>query len=489
MAEPEEGTRMSTTTRRDFVKAVVATSGAALVGCGSDDPKDTGTAIDAGAPDGAASHDAGAGGAQPAMDARPPLIPPEETPESSAFPLGISAGDVSSTSAIVWTQYAGAKTLVVTVWLMDGENYASEMGTFDTEPADSGFVHVDVEGLTAGSRFRYAFFEVVDGKRKARSPIGRFRAAIADDSEEVLVFGAVSCTDRALPFDTLARAAERTDLDAFLFLGDNSYCDGAEVLADYRALYVEHFGKPEHRALRASTSMLITWDDHEVENDFFPELIGAQKLADATQAFFEHAPVGRASEAPNRIWRKARWGKTAEIFVLDCRSERRTSTIFTGEDQYLSPEQLAWLKQGLKQSQAKFKLILNSVPITNMPFLWDAYTTDRWEAYPKQRDEILDFIDSEPISGTVWLSGDFHLAFISHVASDGPGASQLEVLVGPGAQTPSPLAWTLQAPQFEWATDENNYVALHLDPKSETLRVVHHDGAGGVLHDVSYPLS
>ena len=233
----------------------------------------------------------------------------------------------------------------------------------------------------------------------------------------------------------------------------------------------------------AGSSMLITWDDHEVLNDYNPETVDAALAADARQAFFEHAAIERVAADPDRIWRSARWGHSVEVFVLDCRSERKPSA-----DQYISPEQMAWLKAGLSQSPAVFKVIMNSVPITDMPLLWDAYQVDRWEGYDAQRTEILEHIDQQGIEGVLWVAGDFHLAFIARVANSGAGASQLEVLVGPGAQNSNVLVGTLNPPQFEWATGENNFTALHFAPTTKKVRIVHYGGDGNPIHDAQYDL-
>lgn len=417
-------------------------------------------------------------------DAPQPVSPPEPIPEAPHFALGVSAGDLADDRGMLWTKYTGTAPLAAFLWRMNGDSYVEEHGPFTATPNDGGFVHVALEGLQPGARYRYAFVELQGGMRVARSAIGRFRAPIADTASEVLTFGAVACTDKSKPLAVLARAAERTDLDAFLFCGDNAYCDGAQTLADYRAEYAAHFGRAEHVAVRASTGMYITWDDHEVKNDFNPENISEAQLAAAFRAFFEHAPI--AETTPRRIWRSARWGKTAEIFVLDCRSERKPSTILSSNPQYISIEQMTWLKAGLAASPAVFKIIINSVPITNMPNVWDTYPTDRWEAYGAQRTEILRFIDDANITGVVWLSGDFHLAFISHVSTSGPGANQREVLAGPGAQSSNPLESSLFAPQFSFKTGTNNYTTLKLDPVARSVTVGYHDADGKLFHSESF---
>ena len=448
-------------TRRDLLKGVAV--GTVAIGCGSsssggDDGVDT---PDAALPD--------------------PIDPPDGVVESMAFPLGVSVGDLAGPRGVMWTRYTGTAALTAYAWRMDGDSYVEEIGPITAMPKDGGFVHVAFEGLKAGAQYRYAFIE---GDRTARSRIGRFRAPTSGN--EVVTFGAISCVDQANNDSAVARAALAPDLDAFLFLGDNAYCDGAKTVGDYREKYELHFGRVAHRDLRASTGMYITWDDHEVDNDWNPETLAADQLAAAFQCFFDHAPYMRPTASPNRIWRSARWGTTVEVFVLDCRSERKPSTRNNAGAQYLSPDQIAWLEQGLATSPCRFKLIMNSVPITNMPNVWDLYKVDRWEAYDAQRTRILKHIDDNQIKGVLWLSGDFHLAFISKVSTSGAGATQREVLCGPGAQDSNALLSSLTGSQFSFKTGTNNFTTLRFDPVGGEVRVTYVDGEGTAFHTEAF---
>lgn len=461
--------------RRTVLKGLAA--GATLVACGGD-PRE-------------ASPDAGSVDATtPPPDARP-IVPPEGTPAAAAtaFPLGISSGDLAGDRGVLWTRYAGsAGALAVIVWRMTGADhatYAEELAPITVTPADGGFVHAPVTGLAPGARYRYAFVELDGEVRVARSEIGRFRAPLAAGAREVITLGAVSCTKDNRPLDVLARAAERDDLDAFVLCGDTAYCDGATSLDDYRAKYVDHIGRAEHVALRARTALYATWDDHEVDNNWNPEDTPAAQVATATRAFFEHAPLARIAGAEDRIWRSARWGDTLELFVLDCRGERRPSTRDTAGAEYISPAQLAWLQAGLAASTAVFKVIVNSVPITEMPLVWSV-SSDRWEAYAAQRTALLAFIDAQAITGVVWLAGDFHLAFISRVSASGPGATQREVLCGPGAQIGNPLVTSLTASRFSFRTATNNHTTLRFDPDTAEVQVAYHDGDGTAFHTESF---
>jgi len=481
---PDEGAPAPRTTRRGFLRTTAVATAAFAVGCGGEIALgDASTQEDGGAGD-AGADDTDDGGRDAGIDAGPPqpVVPPEETPEVGAFGIGIASGDVSTSAATVWTRYDGSAPLAVAVWEMDGESYALLVTQSDCTPAEGGFVHVEIGGLTAGRRYRYAFFELAGNARTGRSPIGRFRASIAPDALEPLIVGAVSCTSNGRGKETLERAGERDDLDVFLLLGDTTYNDGASTIDEFRASWAESLGSPGWMAVRRATSVLATWDDHEVDNDFDPE---DRDLTTPRQAYFENLPVRRDPVSPNRLWRAVRWGLTAEIFVLDGRGERRPSTR-GAEDIYLSREQMDWLKAGLTSSPCMFKLIANSVPIGDFPF---PLAQDRWEGYGAQRTEILSHIDDEAIDGVVWISGDFHFASFGFVSPSGPGSTQREILAGPGAQTGNPGAFILNRTQFPWSSTTNNYTSLELLPAQRRIRVWWHEGDGSVLEvrEIDYP--
>ena len=477
--------------RRGFLETTALAAAGLAVGCGGDD--DVPPSPDAGGrPDAGLPVDGGldAGGLDAGLpDAgRPAVEPPDDTPEVATFGLGVASGDVTTEQVILWTRYDGSAPLRLVVWEMMGDVYARTVYDAAEAPRDGGFVHVDVAGLTAGLRYRYAFFEMDTDARVGRSTVGRFRAAIPDSSREPLTIGATSCTRNGRAFDTLSHAAGRDDLDIFLNLGDTTYNDDAVTLGEYRAKWAENLGTDGYRALRAAVSGISTWDDHEVENDYDPERLPAAQMAAALAAFEENTPFRPDPAAPGRIWKRLRWGQTLEVFVLDCRSERLPSTRTSGSPIYVSREQMDWFKAGLLASPAVFKLIMNSVPISDFPFAFDLARNDRWEGYGAQRDEILQHIDDNAIGGVLWVSGDFHMASMGRVSPSGVGASQIEVLVGPGNNNPNVLAATLGGPQFDWATSSNNYAVLELDPATAEVRIWYHDADDLVIETRTYAL-
>ena len=422
-----------------------------------------------------------AGSAEAKLGSRsPPLALREQC--DVRFPLGVASGDVTSSTVVLWTRAALATPLRCTVWSVDANEALVEVASVDAVPADGGTVHVEVTGLVPSTAHRFVFFDSLG----TRSPTGCFATAPPDDALVPLVFGATACTKNGKGFGVIGAAARRTDLSFFVHLGDTVYADGSLTLPDYRASWTQNLSTADYRALRSSMSVFATWDDHEVQNNWDAESIDPAQASCARQAFFEHQPLQQVGVVPGRIWKKKRWGKTAELFILDGRGERRSSA---GHEQYISREQMDWLKAGLLASAAVFKIIVNSAPIMKTPFFFGLSRGEQWTSHPTQRDEILGFIDGNHIRGVLWVSGDFHLGVVGRVSGSGYGANAYEVLCGPGAQTPNPLGFLMRGSQFDWVSGENNYGAIHLDPQTGIARVVHHDIDDTVIADHSLQLA
>lgn len=387
----------------------------------------------------------------------------------------------------MWTRYDGARPLALSVWEGDAERPLPDFNDREVVVEPGGFVHVDVEGLTPGAVYRYAFRE--KGEAGMASREGRFRTALAPGSLARVSLGATSCTRNGMPMEVMRRAGMQ-GVDAFLLLGDTIYADGdppaARTVAQYRDKWTENLSTEGYRALRASAGLVAIWDDHEFANNWAGETIDPELRANGAQAFFEHTPLRRPQDAPDRIWRSLRWGATVELFALDCRGERKPSTRLTPDAEYISKAQLAWLKQALADSPARFKVILNSVPIGQYADLFQLQVDDRWEGYPAQRAEILQYVEDQHIPGVIWLSGDFHMAAAGRAAASGPGTGALEILAGPGAQNANPVAGKIHAPQLDFTSPANNFAVLDLDPERGEVRVSFYDEDGDVFFARTY---
>lgn len=400
-----------------------------------------------------------------------------EVPAPPDFPLGVSAGDPQPDGAVLWTRYVGHHAL-----MLELERLGEAPTTREVTPDETGIVIAPLTGLAPGEWYAYAFVAHDGGVEVARSERGRFRTAPALDALVPLHFGASSCARQTAAMTPFVRAAEEFEFDAFLLLGDTVYADGATTLEEYREKWRGALARRPNRLLRASTGVINTWDDHEIVNDARGDLVPPARLEAARQAIFEHQPWTSDGAMPRRLWRRLRFGLTAELFVLDCRSERNRE-----RDEYLSREQLDWLKAGLAASPARFKLILNSVPMSSYPGgFFGAFAHDRWEGWPTQRLELLRFIDETPIDGVVWLTGDFHMGVAGRVAKEGPGSTQVELACGPAGSSANPSPSYPSPPQFDFATAVQNLVSLRLDPIAGRIQAQFLDGGTRTLFERTY---
>lgn len=362
------------------------------------------------------------------------------SPVPAAFPQGVASGDVTDTSAIVWTRAGTAEPL--TVHVAADEQFAGAVFSAEAAPAHEADLTVkfDVTGLSPQTTYYYRF--VSAGGEV--SEVGRFRTAPSPDAEVPLRFIFSGDSNFVFgPFSVLASAADE-DADFFVWFGDTTYADmtagSAPVavdLAGYRAHYRQDRGDPHLGRLLAHTATWVGWDDHEVVNDYAgldPATFGSlARLEAAYTAFFEYMPIReKAMPAdPFRTYRSFHYGALAEFFLLDVRQYREPSARAACDgalDPYgllggagsadpdciarlseprtmLGAQQLAWLKDGLAGSAARYKFVVSGLQMSFMGLV----PYDHWDGYDAERKELLEFIDAGRIEGVWFLATNAHM--------------------------------------------------------------------------------
>lgn len=382
-------------------------------------------------------------------------------PSAAAFPQGVQCGDPHPDSVILWTRTPSASCeLVVARWTDGAWAEAEPLGC---TVEDGGFVHIEVD-FEPDQPFAYQFRDG-DG---ALSPVGYGRSAPAPDAAVSLVIGATSCASQGHgDYPSMPAALSRGPMDLWCWLGDTIYNDGVYNTSGYRGNWQNQLGKDGFQAVLGTTPGVFTWDDHEVDNDWGDTVNGPEvdpgRLEIAYQAFFDHTPTRRFDD-PRRIYRSFRLGRTAEVFVMDCRGERDEEG-----GVYISEAQMQWLLEALSASTATWKLLLNSVPISDLPGPYDIdqVIRDRWDGYPTQRAQLLDHIASNEITGVLFVSGDVHHGTFCRVdAAGGAGANLLEIFTGPAGSSLNPLGNLLEnePDQFLWSAAVWNCVRMELHP-------------------------
>ena len=368
---------------------------------------------------------------------------------ATGISLCCMSGDVTSHGATVWLRAAPGSHVAV--------HYGTDptLRDFSTTPestVDSGTDYtakIELQGLQAGTTYYYR--PAVTGKKPG--PIARFLTAPRpDDLTPVRFCFSGDSREGYQPF-TIMDSICSMEPHFFLHLGDTIYADiggRASRLPDFWAKYrANRHDFPSQRLFR-ETSAYVIWDDHEVENDYEP---GHPLMPIGRQAFLDYWPIQRNPDDAHRLYRSFRWGKGAELFILDTRQYRNRV-----KGTMLGREQKRWLFEGLASSTAQFKFIATSVQLSGI-------RRDGWFGFPAERDELIRRIANEKIKGVVFLSADVHYAAVSRI----PGSFGLkEVTAGPiGA--PMNVITNGNASRFEfWSNETFNYAMITVDPRSST---------------------
>jgi len=449
---------------------ILCASSLVLGGCDDDDgDTDAAVEVDAGARDGGApGEDAGpfvcanpaweSGGTPPGTPApRVTELAVDRTVDGAAsvafdaaavsldearFDLGVQAGAMTADAALLWTHVSDPGPVTVRVWR--ASETAGEVSLAVEQIADSmdgGYVHAQVSGLAPATRYGYAFFTGGAPDFTGRSAIGSFVTAPPAGEQATVRFAATSCTNQSTrPFEALSAMAGE-DPDLFVHVGDILYNDGVTpTRAAYRANWAAQLDDPGFRDLLSATGAYFTWDDHEVTDSAEYFEVPQSRRDIAYDTYFETLATPSVTRDGRRdLWTSYTWGDAVEIIVLDSRAERDEASREGPDARYISAEQMAFVQERLLNSTATFRVLLNSVPITGLPIPPWAFEFDRWQGYAAQREELLSFIVDNEIENVWFLTGDFHLGFVSRVEIDGGARDIWEVAVGPGGSSSNPL--------------------------------------------------
>jgi len=405
---------------------------------------------------------------------------------SGPFRHGVASGDPQPTSVVLWTRVtpteaaqpgSGRGPTADVQWeVATDERFRSvvQRGTVRTGAGRDHTVKISVGRLEPARWYYYRFRH--DG---TASRTGRTRTAPATGAAPGnLRLGVVSCANlQAGWFNPYRALAERDDLHAILHLGDYLYEYGPGEygygranqdirrhrpahemvsLADYRQRHAQYKQDPDLQDLHARYPFIVTWDDHETANDAWAGGAENHQPADgdwavrkrnARYAYDEWMPLRMSGTTAlrdgARLYRRFRFGRLAEISMLDLRSYRtRQGTQATTGDAdatITGDAQLQWLTDGLRSSGAQWKLIGNPVMIAPVDFgtlphdlvtvvngvTGDllppdgvAYNVDQWDGYTADRRELHRHLRNEQVTDVVFVTGDIHSAWACELPVD-----------------------------------------------------------------------
>ncbi|MFC7220056.1 alkaline phosphatase D family protein [Streptomyces polyrhachis] len=382
------------------------------------------------------------------------------------FTLGVASGDPRPGSVVLWTRLApalfepgnGLPDLALPVsWEVAHDERFSRIaarGTTLAHPEFNHSVHVDADQLDADRRYFYRF-------RTGGwiSPVGRTRTAPATAADNgSLSFGVVGCQRYDQGHWTAYRHLADEDLHAVFHTGDYQYeyavnsTAGARAypagtlppilnretvtLDDYRLRYALYHSDPDMRAAHAAHPFIVTWDDHETENNYAgdhsenndpPEEFLIRRAA-AYRAYWENMPL-RAPQQPTgpdmRLYRRLHFGRLAQFDVLDTRQYRSVQAPGPNWQAphpasadpartMLGAGQERWLQDGWQRSRALWNVLPQQVVLSerrDQPTPDYLVSHDSWDGYAAPRERLLAGAEAAGIENLVVLTGDVHVHY------------------------------------------------------------------------------
>lgn len=359
------------------------------------------------------------------------IVDPRALVGPGRFLDGVASGEPTHDAVTFWSRLrtdrpvSGAQLVVAED---AGMTRTVATAVVPTGRALDGALKVRVDGLKPGRHYWYTWTSAEDV-----SPVGRTKTAPAPGSRDTVRLGYSSCQSYTDGFFNAHRDAVGEDLDLYVFLGDYTYeyeepeptaagrADVASVdLASYRTKLQLYRSDPDLRELHRLHPCVHIWDDHEVHNNYneIGDALSAQQRSAGYRASFEWLPRMAFPDDRYRIYKTLKYGNTAEILLLD---QRQYRTVAAGgrPPSMLGTTQQAWLKERLKASTARWKIIANQAMFAPLGVTqYVPVNPDQWDGYPDDRDDLERFIAEEGIDDVVFITGDIHM-FMGNVIERG----------------------------------------------------------------------
>ncbi|MGH9831522.1 MAG: alkaline phosphatase D family protein, partial [Blastocatellia bacterium] len=376
------------------------------------------------------------------------------------IPFGAQSGDITANRAVIWSRSDRPARMIVEYATTESfQNSRRIIGPSAIEPTDFT-ARVDLADLPAGQRifYRLTFQDLNDLKVFSEPVAGSLRTAPNTKRDVSFVWGGDVCGQGwginpdfggMKIFETMRQMQP----DLFIHSGDTIYADGvipaevnlddgsiwkniatpekskvAETLDEFRGNYRYNLMDENLRRFNAEVPMLAQWDDHEVRNNWYPgQILDDNRYvvksvdllaARARRAFLDYQPIRFNADDPERIYRAFSYGPLLDVLMLDERSYRgpntpNRQTTINAETEFFGAAQMAWIKQRLLRSKARWKVIASDMPIgivVKDGKNFEAFANGNGPALGREPElaDLLRFIKRNKIKNVVWLTADVH---------------------------------------------------------------------------------
>ncbi len=378
------------------------------------------------------------------------------------FAMGVASGDPSTDGFVLWTRLSAggapldAPAAPVAYEVAEDEAFRRivRRGRRAASPTLGHAVHVEIEGLRPGRTYWYRFHAL-----GSVSPVGR--TATTPERAGRARIAVSSCQHFELGWFAAYRDMVAAQPDLVVQLGDyiyeNSYAQFPKVrtfdtpeptdLDGYRRRHAIYKSDPDLREAHRLAPWVVTWDDHEVENDYadlanlkaLDPVVFARRRAAAYQAYFEHLPVRPSlwtrPDGP-RLYRRLAWGDLVSMPVLDGRQYRSVQAcnppgqsgnrprrdcpdLAAADRTMLGAAQEAWLDETLRAEHGRWTLLAQQTVVAPIETP-EGVMSDQWDGYAAARERLMRSLARPSVRNAVVLSGDIHAYIVNDLRKGGP---------------------------------------------------------------------
>ena len=387
------------------------------------------------------------------------------------LPCGIASGDVTASSAILWSRCDRPARMAVEWSTTESFKDPTRVLGPDALPASDFTARLDLSDLPPNQRifYRVQFLDLANPNLTSEPLTGTFKTAPLSPRDIRFAWSGdtagqgwgINPAIGGMPiYNTIRDFAP----DFFIHSGDTIYADVpiesevklddgsiwrnvvtpakskvAETLDEFRGNFAYNLLDENVRRFNASIPVFYQWDDHEVRNNWYPgqiippedKLYRIERRLDvlaqrARRAFLEYNPIRLNRAAPHQIHRSYSFGPLLDLFILDERSFRSANSpnrqpALGNDTAFLGPSQLQWLKDALRTSKATWKVIASDMPISynvrdSAGHFEAIANADNGPPLGRELEiaDLLKFLKDSAVRNTVWLTADVHHAAALH---------------------------------------------------------------------------
>ena len=369
------------------------------------------------------------------------------------FATGARVGEVRQTEAIVWvrlTKQANGDTLAIkdsasgmpgkvklSWWPSDRPEAIQHLDPVSVDPNADFTAQIKLAGLQPSTDYGYTLTAISTTDKEGSRLQGKFKTAptakqVTDVTAVVVTCQGLGSVDDNQKGHWVYSEMLNHDPDLFIHTGDVVYYDrgnpkkgepqpASKDIAGARQRWARMYSHPWNRDFNSKVASYFMKDDHDtLKDDCWPgQTYGKLNFQQGVELFKEQTPQGE------RPYRTVRWGKDLQFWLLEGRDFRTPNPEPDGpEKSILGVEQKSWLKKGLAQSDATFKLVVFPSPIVG-PDKHGKKDNHSNPTYATEGKELRTHLASIP--NTYVVCGDRHWQY----ASQDPETGLIEICSGP----------------------------------------------------------